>query len=649
MARRMASPPGPELAARYERAAVNASRLESHAESDLMWERLIQLKPNDSKYRFALATSLVERGELTQAALHLDILTGKQSYAPAHLWLVQQSRQEDASFPLSVEQQITHLQAVIEQEPHNTSAHRLLAQTYIERKDFRLAEQHLLRAVELHPQLGLLLYELQVQLKRTDQAAGMRYLRNAARSFEETVIQTPTNAQSRIFWSQALTYLGKTAEAEAVLTEALTVYDSPELRHATAEFMIRRVRVLIAQSPLNAQTGAGYLVRASQIQPDHPLLAPLCVALTELGAQFSEDDLAGVVAHLRTIVEADRTDNQTRLTLARLLVATDNHSDAEELLTTHQEGDPQVQSLLVNVYRATHRHDAADDLAESMLIALQQNADTHPDQVGAITDLVQGLVIARRNTDAVEVVDALSARIDQPLYNLPPQLKQLYVNACIASFQSLDATDHESAFSFVQKAIETRQINGNLIQTIANLAYGDSPNADRSRQILTGVLASGTVSSRVYTSLGTMALAAGKTQDAVEHLQLAIALAPENPAIQNNLALALIRQSDDNAGVAFDLCNQALKTIPGHPDALSTRAEIQMARHRWAEARIDLEAALPGRPQSASLRRLLVEVCTELNKSDLAAEHQRILDQIEQSEPGSSAPATEDSEAETDR
>ena len=68
--------------------------------------------------------------------------------------------------------------------------------------------------------------------------------------------------------------------------------------------------------------------------------------------------------------------------------------------------------------------------------------------------------------------------------------------------------------------------------------------------------------------------------------------------------------------------------MPGHPDVLSTRAEISVVRNRWPEARVDLEAALTQRPQSILVRQLLVRVYTELNEPDLAAEHQKALDRL---------------------
>ncbi len=626
---RMSQPPGDDLAIAYHDAAVSARRLGSYAESEIMWERLMQLRPYEQSYQFSLATSLAERKQFAEAGRHLEVLTGEHGYTPARLWLVQQSHEDGSGFSLTLEQQIAQLQTVLDEEPYNTEAHRLLAQIHVERGDFRVAEQHLLRAAERHPTLGLLLYELQVRLKRENKADSLRLLRRAAIGFEEKVIQSPGDVQSRIFWSQALDHLGKTVEAEAVLTEALKSYDTPKLRAVTARFMIRKAQLLVAKSPLNSPAAAKFLVKAVQLQPDHRELPSLCFTMAETGARFSENNLAPVVAHLQKNVESEPSDLRTRLTLAKMLTMLGRHTDAAELLEAHQNQNTRVRALLAQIYRAVGRTDEARTLTDSMLTALQKIADDQPDQAGPVTELVHGLIIAERFPEAISIVDDFAGQTNQDLHELPSDLRQLYVAASVAQFQIMaEDTVDEKAYSLVKKAAETGYVSGALIQLLANQAYSHGLFAESSNDILTRLLAAGQINSHIYSSLGNQALLAGYVDAAVQHLRLALAQDPGNPGIQNNLALALIRQSADNAGTAYKLCNQALETVPGHPDALSTRAEIQMARNRWAEARIDLETALPSRPHCETVRGLLIRLYTELNETGLAAEHRRVLEAI---------------------
>ena len=104
---------------------------------------------------------------------------------------------------------------------------------------------------------------------------------------------------------------------------------------------------------------------------------------------------------------------------------------------------------------------------------------------------------------------------------------------------------------------------------------------------------------------------------------------PQNPVLQNNLAVALIRSSSDNFTEARQLCESSLQQLPDHPDVLTTRAEILIARKHWAAARVDLETALPRRSEQPLVRRMLIAVYEALNLPDLAKEHKEALATME--------------------
>lgn len=627
-------PPGSGLAAAYERAAVSASQLGSHAESDLMWERLMQLRPDDEKYRFLLATSLADREEFAEAIRHLDVLTGERGYAPAQFWLVQQSRADPSAFPLTEDQQVDLLSAVVEAQPSNAEARRLLAQILVELGDYRVAEEHLLQAAEQHPSLGLPLYELQLHLKRDDLSDGLRHLQRAEEHFGQQVARSPENSQARISWSQTLAHLGRVKEAESILTEGIMSHDSAELRTALTELLLRQAQLLAARSSLNAPLAAEYLTKAAQYQPEHPLLPPLCVTMAGMGARFSDDGLAPVVTYLDSSLESNPANITARLTLAQLLATLGHYDDATELLKPHVSEDTRIQSLLIRIYYAADRVEEAEVLTETMLAELERNTNESPEEPEAVTELANGLIIAKRPAAAMSAIDAFAQRTTQHVPELPQPLRQAYATASIEHFREMSksAADQDS-FSLLRDAVHARPSGGTLmqlIQLIAGLAYADGPFSSQADEMLAKILAEGEFNATIYASLGTLALSAGRLEAAIHHLQLARSLAPRDPRIQNNLALALIRQSGDNASVAFDLCNQALETIPGQPDVLSTRAEVHIARKNWTEARTDLETALRNRQQSALVRHLLIRVCTELNEPELAEEHQKALQAIQE-------------------
>ena len=628
LAWQLAAPPRAALAAAYERAAVKASELESYEESDLLWERLMQLRPDDNAYRFMLATSLVEREEYDAATPHLDLLTIEKGYAPACLWLVRQSRDNSSKLTLTPEQQIFQLQKVVKEEPDNEEAHRLLAQTYMEREDYRVAEQHLLRVVDRHPTLGLLLFELQLLLQRTDDNS-RRYLERARTAYAGIVQNDPLDVQSRIYWSQALIYLDQSVEAERILTEALRTINSPALRATTAEFMVRQAQNLVQRSPLNAPIAAKYVAKAAQFQADYPELASMFVELLGMGAEFSEEDLEPVLDELRTRLESDSSDLDARVSLARLLASVGQHTESAELLEPYRNANADVQSLLARIYMTLDRPNDAVPLLDSMLADLRRLASEQPEDPELLTELVNGLIIGERASEAVTTLETFSHRTSQELHELPTELRELFVIACVIAFKEIDQEDlDDRAFTLLSTAAKARRAHGAFVELLAELAYSEGPLVQQSNDLLTGILASGQANAHTYLYLGTKAMSAGKTESAISHLERAMVQSPRNPVIQNNLAIALVRQSPDNAATAVNLCTEALKIAPGHPDILSTRAEANIARRRWKDARNDLEIALPNRDRSAELHRLLIKVYEESDEFSRAAEHKRILDEI---------------------
>jgi len=618
--------PGDELAVTYERAAVAAGRLGADAEADLMWERLMQLRADDKRYQFVLATRLVDQEKYAEAQRHLDVLTGSEGYTPARMWLVTHARGESPVFELTSDQQVQQLQAAVTESPQNAGAHRLLAQLHVEREDFRVAEKHLTQAVERHAVLGLPLFELQLRLGRSNERESKLILRRAAAALEDLVVADPQNVENRIYWAQSLIYLGETTEAEAILTEAVKSNDSTKLSEATASLMIGQAQQLLRKSSLNTTPAASYLKKAVQIHPQHPALATMVVGLASRGASFSEQELASLIDHLKTQLTDDEVSVNSRVQLGQIYTLLKLYPQAAELLEAGPEEHPAVQALLVRVYREQGKTADVEQLTKSMIAGLSTDAADKPGDVGAMLALMDGYLVAKRYADAVELADRHCEESGQEIMSLPPLVRTRYVAACLAARGT--GADEEQAMSWFQKAVNTGIYTPELIQLIARTSVGDTPVAIRAQELITTMLANGSANIQIYSALGTHALAADNLDVAIQYLRLAVAQVPGNPVLNNNLALALIRSSRDNYAEALELCNAALTRMPRHPDVLSTRAEVMLARKRWAEARQDLEAALPSRPKNIAIRKMLVEVYSAIREPSLAKEHQQALDRL---------------------
>jgi len=632
---RLAEDPGDNLAAAYERAAVNAGRLGADEEADLMWERLMQLRSEDKRYQFILATRLVEQEKYDEARRHLDVLTAEEGYTPARLWLVQHARGESPVFKLTTEQQIDQLQAAVAESPQDAEAHRLLATLHVERNDLRVAEKHLQQAVQQHAILGLPLFELQMRLGRDNREEALSYLRKAARALERRVVTDPDEVQNRIYWAQALIYLGEASEAEAILIESLQTHDSKKLRQAAAALMIGQARQMLSKSSLNAGPASSYLKRAVEIHPQHPQLGAMVVALGGRGGRFSSADLAPLLAHLKSLLENNEENAGNRVTLAQLHTMLSEYDQAAELLESDQTGNTGAQSLLVRVYREQGRHDEAELLTKSLLKTLTATVEKRPADNEAVAGLLDGYLVARQYKKAIALTDRYMASEGLSARELPEVIKRRYVASCVVVYGENVSTDVLEAISFLRKAVDSGHYTPELIQLIVQRSLKDDEAAELAQSLLTKMLADGTSNVQIYSALGTTALALNRLEDAVRSLRLALDQSPGNPILSNNLSLALIRSSDNNFAEAMTLCAAALERMPQHPDVLTTRAEIWLVRKRWKDARVDLEKALPQRPKSAKLREMLIETYKGMGEESLMEEHERVLAEI--NGPGATA------------
>ncbi len=83
------------------------------------------------------------------------------------------------------------------------------------------------------------------------------------------------------------------------------------------------------------------------------------------------------------------------------------------------------------------------------------------------------------------------------------------------------------------------------------------------------------------------------------HFERAYTLAPDHPGVVNNLAWALSHSAPLELDRAQELCDEALRISPLHPNLLDTRSDILIQLSKWREAQVDLDALAqlyPGMP-----------------------------------------------------
>jgi tetratricopeptide (TPR) repeat protein len=281
---------------------------------------------------------------------------------------------------------------------------------------------------------------------------------------------------------------------------------------------------------------------------------------------------------------------------------------------------------------------------ESLLTTLA----TTPASTSRVLLTAECLLLLNRAEEAVKLLRQQGQSIAPN--EVPEPLTVLYARACLAAAanklqrrNTVDAAEtpavsegivkHEDEndpvfLLFVALACDATRYQA--LDHLTALTLGTGAEARQAETVLQTLRAGGKFAHEILSLTGINAIRSERYDIAVMSLQQARDCAEnEDPRILNNLALAMIRSDRDEGEQALELINQALVMLPGHPDLLSTRGEIHVARHQWKHALQDLTTALELRSDNAPIHRLLEQTCSGLNAERQAQIHRQIAERLE--------------------
>ncbi len=629
----------------YEEAAARALRAGEVEKSNLYLQALVQLRPADKNYKFNSALQLLENGQEARGYSYLRELTvdGPDGFNRARIWLAAQAQQPDSPFAMTEKEIESLLRLVYESEPENVHANQMLANININKGNLKAAEDHLRKAVESAPELGIAFVELLRKLKRSDEQID-HHLKNAADHFQDALLKDPSSVEACRGRAQAYVLAGKKEDAERVLKEGLALNDSPELRQSLAQLYASDAAEKIRVSPLNAQVSYQQLVLAGQLAPSDRSILLMILELANGGVAASKSDLAPMID---SILAQEELSFQDEVIVVEALAATGQNEKAVSRIEPLIEEHPELRPRLARLYRAADQLPKSDSLTRTLLSEYEPRQEELT--LSETLQYVDVLMLAERSGDARSVLKAAMTRfVEQqkravdgtPVAKLSPSEQVEYSRAntlfgrlTIAAFDNQlkknSFSSPEDALALLEQALQTRVVNGPVLARLADMAFSKGELADHANSYLTKLLASGSANADVYNYLGTRALEAGDPAKARELLERAYALNRSNEMVLNNLAIALVRQNAQNAERALALVNEAMEIVPDYPDALSTRGEVLIAMERWEEALTDLEIALRDRPRSKNVHKLLIQVLLTMGEENRANEHRRILKELE--------------------
>ena len=132
-------------------------------------------------------------------------------------------------------------------------------------------------------------------------------------------------------------------------------------------------------------------------------------------------------------------------------------------------------------------------------------------------------------------------------------------------------------------------------------------------------LAEGKTTTMTHLLLAIRSLKQEKLEAAIPHLEVALRNAPNAPVVLNNLAVALIRVSTDNAARAKELIDRAIRISGPNAEMYDSQGEIRMAAGDYVGAVESFESAIGVDGKRIGSRKRLIEAYRKAGLTDMIA------------------------------
>ncbi len=617
----------PILAA-YESAYNAATQNGDAVRQETYLRALSLLRSDDPQYRFRYGQFLVTHGRTGEGLDLIEDLAAEPNLgsADARKWLVMQALSDQPFRKMPAEEIERQLQRVLAHLPHDADAHELLAQQYLNRKEWRLAEQHLSEAARTRPELNLKLAQLKSDLKRSPDDV-LSCARQAIEALEKRLEQDRSDAVTRISLAEALIIAERDAEARETLVSGLNQKDDPRLRAALCGFDLMLVERRLRESGLNRDACLPLALNAMQIDPSNEVGIRVLTTLHALGAVIPAESVEQSLTHWQTVVEQQPDDTQSRLMLCQLLVITGDSVKSAESMRPLLDTNPELRLTFAKLLIKGDQKDEGLALLETLVSESQSKLTETPGDIAAAVVQAGALLALERPESARMFLTGFAADLSGGAFDSDPRLTFLFGQSCIDRYDQLTGDSHDSARSnestsdpapsdadiktlltLLSDALRCPSTTHLAIDRLAKLSLSSHPAAADAEAMVRQLRLEGPQGIQALNLLGMHANLMQRFDIAQRHLEQANALAQgRNPMVLNNLAIAIIRGGSDSRDHdrAMGFVNAALTQLKGHPDALATRAEIYLAKQQWPEALADLKSSLSSGRNTVEVHRLL--------------------------------------------
>ena len=646
----------PSVIRNYRSELIRSTAAGNAAKQEVCLRGLRQLDPKNSSFAIELADLLVQTNRVSEAVECVTPyapLTGAGS-VDARLWLIRKSRSGDERFKMSSQDVLNQLLAVLRESRGNIEATEILSQTYIQEKEWRLAERTLQAAAEVHPEVNLTLLKLQRLLNRP-QPVQEKTSELAIAALREQLRAEPSDVTTRGHLAEALFLADKVDDAREVLMARIEQTEDSEMKLALSRMEMLVANRLLRQSPANRDACCALVVRALTMDPSSTAALDLLRRLDRMGALIRPDSLSIPLKFWQERAKAEESPYQSIRAAAQILQLMKKERDAAALMLTDLDSHPEDRLFVAELLQASGQSAEADGVAETLLADLRKQVQSEPGNVLQRITLAKTLLLLKKPVEAREVLVNTESS-DGSRVPANPEAAAVYGLACVAEFDEktglsgkIDTLDSEAMpliadratakplIQLLNDAVRSGPVSERdaaslqAIDRLTRLALSRVPGAKDADGLLTDLRAEGIHTLEILNTLSARSLALERYDLAVKWLEIANGIAEEkNPAILNNLAVAEVRSTPSKPMDALKHVNQSLKIMPNHPDILSTRGEIYVALNDWKSAMEDLRTSLALRPDRPAVHRLMAQTFAASGQIQEARVHQLQAERLEQ-------------------
>lgn len=647
----------PTVISKYRSELIRSTSAGDIAKQEVCLRAMTHLDPQNAAVAIELADLLVRTERGAEAVQRVS------SYAPsnapgsvnARLWLIRKSRSGDDRFKMSSRDILDQLLAVLRESRGNIEATEILSQTYIQEKEWRLAERTLQSAAEVHPEVNLTLLKLQRLLNRPrpmqDKTADL-----AINALREKLREDPSSVTSRGHLAEALFLADRVDDAREVLNARIDQTQDPEMKLALSRMEMLVANRMLRQSPANRDACSALVVRALTLDPSNTAALDLLGRLDRMGGLIRPDSLSIPLKFWQERAKTDKSSYQAIRAAAQILQLMKKERDAAALMLTVMDSHPEDRLFVSELLTAAGQKAEADAIAEKLTGELRNRLNAEPGNALQRLTLARTFLFLKKPAEARVLLENSEAAAESRM-PVNREAAAIYGLACVAEFdektgltgkittldseaipQIADRATARLLLPLLNEAVRSGPVSESdaaslqAIDRLTRIALSRIPGARDAEELLTNLRAEGIHTLEILNTLSARSLALERYDLAVKWLEIANGIAEEkNPAILNNLAIAEVRSAPSRPMDALKHVNQSLKIMPNHPDILSTRGEVYVALSDWNSAMDDLRTSLALRPDRPAVHRLMAQTFTASGQIQEARVHQLQAERLERS------------------